>query len=116
MPRPPTSGTRKGNGAGWGGPAKGAGGHRPLTAFTADNQPTPEAKSAGHLPIADMQEIKEFYTERMRDKADSSINRIAAADKLADRIAGKPKQAIDATFPGGTLKIIGGLPDELPDA
>jgi hypothetical protein len=52
----------------------------------------------------------------MRDKADSSINRIAAADKLADRIAGKPKQAIDATFPGGTLKIIGGLPDELPDA
>ena len=49
-PRKATSGTRKGNGAGWGGPARGAGRGSPAApAFTAGNKAAAgrKAKPAG---------------------------------------------------------------------
>ena len=52
-----SSTTRKGNGAGHGGPASGAGygpGAGPAKAFSADNQPPGEAKSAGKEVAAEI--------------------------------------------------------------
>ena len=49
-----TSATRKGNGPGYGGPAKGARRGDGRAAYTADTQPSPDAKRAGHEVAAEI--------------------------------------------------------------
>jgi len=97
--RPPTRGTRKGNGAGWGGPARGASAApasiQTAPEFSAENQPTSEAKAEGQQKrILDLEDIKAFYSEVVLNQGEATPNRISAAAHLADRIAGKPPQAV----------------------
>jgi hypothetical protein len=68
---PATRGTRRGNGPGHGGPAKG-GGNRPAQPFTAENQPPPEAKSAGWEVAA---EIRQRIAERRHELLNAQFAR-----------------------------------------
>ncbi len=84
---PPTRGSRIGRGAGWGGDAKGASLAPRLSADDAHrgehNAVTIAAK------IADRAEVLEFYTAVIREPTEATLNRIAAGDKLLDRLEGK---------------------------
>ena len=90
-----TKNPRRGNGAGWGGPAKGASvaaeSIQNAAPFTADNQPTPEAKRAGKLEaIADRDEILERYTAILRNPAETPQNIMGAGDRILNRTEGTP--------------------------
>lgn len=87
---------RKGNGRGVGGPAKGAGyggpAAGPRETFTADKQPPPEAKAAGHDVAA---EIRARIAARRHEIFDAQIERAldlshpqghAAAAWLGDKL------------------------------
>ena len=88
-----TSATRpKGNGPGWGGPAKGARRGDGRAAYTADTQPSPDAKRAGHEVAAEIRakiaarkdEILEAQLARATDEHNPSGH--AAAVDLLNRI------------------------------
>jgi hypothetical protein len=116
--------TRKGNGAGHGGPASGAGygpGAGPAKAFTADNQPAPEAKSAGKEVAA---EIKAQIAARKEEILAAQFTRAldplhpqghAAAKDLLDRIA-PPESKTDVTTNGERLGYVIMAPAEAEDA
>jgi len=97
----PASGTPAG-GKGWGGPAKG---------FVPNETPIPPVSGARDLPrdpvtgrvlptLESMQkaqieeELKEFYLRVKRDENESTLNRLAGADKLFDRTSGKAPQTL----------------------
>jgi hypothetical protein len=119
-----SSTTRKGNGAGHGGPASGAGygpGAGPAKAFTADNQPAPEAKSAGKEVAA---EIKAQIAARKEEILAAQFTRAldplhpqghAAAKDLLDRIA-PPESKTDVTTNGERLGYVIMAPAEAEDA
>ena len=87
-----TSATRKGNGPGYGGPAKGARRGNGRAAYTADTQPSPDAKRAGHEVAAEIRakiaehkdEILEAQLARAKDALNPSGH--AAAVDLLNRI------------------------------
>ena len=87
-----TSATRKGNGPGYGGPAKGARRGNGREAYTADTQPSPDAKRAGHEVAAEIRakiaarkdEILEAQLARATDEHNPSGH--AAAVDLLNRI------------------------------
>ena len=87
-----TSATRKGNGPGYGGPAKGARRGNGRAAYTADTQPSPDAKRAGHEVAAEIRakiaarkdEILEAQLARATDEHNPSGH--AAAVDLLNRI------------------------------
>ena len=95
MTKPPikrlaTSGTRKGNGAGYGGPAKGPGADAPMQPpFEAGNQTAagPHDNTTGAEQRAEMLAI---ITEVAKDRSQPGMARISAADKWLDRYEGKP--------------------------
>ena len=119
-----SSATRKGNGAGHGGAASGAGygpGAGPAKAFTADNQPAPEAKSAGKEVAA---EIKAQIAARKEEILAAQFTRAldplhpqghAAAKDLLDRIA-PPESKTDVTTNGERLGYVIMAPAEAEDA
>lgn len=103
--KPPYNGKARGgpaSGAGWGGPAKGLPVQPPITAET---QPSPEAKQAGHEVAA---AIRARIAARKEELVDAQFARAlnpkhpqghAAAADLLDRIA--PKTAkVEATLRG----------------
>ena len=104
--RPATSGTRKGNGAGYGAP-KGPGG----PAFNASNQPAPEAKSAGHDVAAQIRErisaqrnaIVDAMLARALDTAHPQGHQSSA--DLLDRIAPKTAKIEHGGPDGGPVLI-----------
>ena len=120
-----TSATRpKGNGPGHGGAATGAGyglGAGPAKAFTADNQPTGEAKSAGKEVAV---EIKAQIAARKEEILAAQFTRAldtahpqghAAAKDLLDRIA-PPESKTDVTTNGERLGYVIMAPAEAEDA
>jgi hypothetical protein len=125
-----TSATRpKGNGPGHGGPAsgtpaQGAGygpGAGPAKAFTSEQQPTGEAKSAGKEVAA---EIKAQIAARKEEILAAQFTRAldtahpqghAAAKDLLDRIA-PPESRTDVTTNGERLGYVIMAPAEAEDA
>lgn len=91
----PAKTPRRGNGPGWGGPAKGASRAPPsiqtASPFAADNQPSPEAKRAGQIKaIADRDEILERYTAILRNPDETPQNVMSAGDRILNRTEGTP--------------------------
>ena len=97
LKRPPTSGTRKGNGSGWGGPARGA---EPRAETIQTRAPfdgtTGHEYGEGHLGArkAARQAKAMDILDRAMDEGDTWQVRIMAADKMLDRIEGKPVQKV----------------------
>ena len=114
--KPPHNGPAGGHaarGAGWGGAARGNGGDRPaFGTFPEDVRKlgTETSAAAAHNPeiaamLADRKRWDEeqerqamaFYATKMRDDGEPTANRLIAADKLLDRIKGKPSQTVAQT-------------------
>ncbi|MDE2469814.1 MAG: hypothetical protein KGL35_14010 [Bradyrhizobium sp.] len=84
----------EGMGPGWGGPAKGKG--KPK--FSAENQPAPELKSAGHaaqrtareVAIAHAEAAAQVWIDVMNDPAQPAAARVAAASKIVEHAEGTP--------------------------
>jgi hypothetical protein len=105
-------------GAGWGGPAKGNGAGSdavPLVPATvqpgcqrdpATGQMLPTLRSMTRQQVE--AELQEFYLSVKRDEREPSLNRLAAADKLYDRVFGKPMQ----TNVNADLNDVAALTDE----
>lgn len=114
-----TSATRpKGNGPGWGGPAKGARRGDGRAAYTADTQPSPDAKRAGHEVAAEIRakiaarkdEILEAQLARATDEHNPS-GHAAAVDLLNRIMPPESKQTVsgDADAPLA-FTIVTGVP------
>jgi hypothetical protein len=106
---------RIGNGAGYGGPAKGAGTGGPAVPFTADS---PTRGPGAHLENGDPDE-QAYRQQRQREKRalrqkmmavleeiassgdQPGSTRAMAADKVLDRLDGKPKQQTELTGADG---------------
>jgi hypothetical protein len=113
--RPPTSGTRKGNGAGWGGPAKGS---RATKRYVFDESgpgrghksDDGEARRLRNEQRAEA--LEQFYWDVARGEAhgDDLPIRLSAATMLLNRIMGPGSKG---EIERGPTKIIitGGLPD-----
>jgi hypothetical protein len=93
------------SGPGWGGSAKGTGkpGKAPkITTETASEMGqrahTPEAEAKRERRIASAEELKGVLTEIALDDGALPMARIQAADKLLDRIEGKPTQTLNANI------------------
>ncbi len=92
--RPATSGTRRGNGAGWGGPAKGI----PASADTASKfepgnkaaLPAGERASVMQRTRATRDAMIAVYERIAADETAPPMAQITAADKWLDRHEGKP--------------------------
>lgn len=104
---------RKGNGRGVGGPAKGAGYGGPAKGlsetYSAEHQPPPEAKSAGHDVAA---EIRARIAAKRNEIFDAQIERAldlshpqghAAAAWLGDKLL-PPKQEIEANVSSHVIR------------
>lgn len=116
----PPSGIPAG-GPGWGGPANG-GGTRPD--YSADNQPTPDAKVAGK-DVA--REVRERIAARRLDLVDRLLAlselgetdaiRLQATNSALDRLMGKPQASVDVTTNGEALSgYVISAPSEIEDA
>ena len=114
-----TSATRpKGNAPGWGGPAKGARRGNGREAYTADTQPSPDAKRAGHEVAAEIRAriaahkdaILDAQLARATDKANPS-GHAAAVDLLNRIMPPESKQTVsgDADAPLA-FTIVTGVP------
>lgn len=90
-------------GKGWGGPAKGLPPQGPKTDFTGDETkdlprdpvtgrvlPTLESMTKAQIKA----ELNEFYLRVKRNEAETTLNRLAGADKLYDRTDGKAPQTL----------------------
>ena len=89
LKRPPTSGTRKGNGAGWGGPAKGEGIAGEPVPFDAGNQ---AAVGHGGYDLT-RQQKREALHRKLYDLAmgaETEAVQLAATNACLDRLEGKP--------------------------
>lgn len=102
----PASGIPAG-GPGWGGPANGRGSDKPAAPPIADPKAaaaaahTPQAEAKRRASIASAEELKGVLSDiALNDKA-PDMARIAAADKLLDRIEGKPVQKTELTGKDG---------------
>ena len=105
----PPSGIPAG-GAGYGGRAKGASTSR----FTPENQPTPEQKAQGVVEAKALREllaphraaIVQTWVDVMNDPLAPHAAKIAAANAIADRLEGKPAQAIGGSEQLGPVKHV----------
>lgn len=113
MAKAPTKGTRHGvggKGQGWGGAASG----KPARAFTAQNQPTPEAKSEGWVEAATGREVAKASAVEMaqllrdlaRDPKTPPPTRVMAAQALLDRAEGRAAQAIGGDPNGVPIRTV----------
>lgn len=101
--RPPGG---EGMGAGWGGAAKGDAAM--AEPFTADNQPPPEAKAAGH---AEAETLRQMLSPHKRAVADTwlgimndPLQPAAARNVAAEKVAlygGTPQPSTNLAGPGG---------------
>lgn len=99
--RPPTSGTRRGKGAGWGGAAKGPGSgspgihEAPELRLTGAQPRDPEVKRVAALKAASREvriaALKDVLLE-IAIEGENDHARIAAANAYLDREEGKPVQ------------------------
>ncbi len=110
MPRRSTTRPR-GNGPGWGGPAKGAGSSRALPLrpeFSAEDQPAPEAKTRGWvkkheaeaLAASAFAKAATLLAERLErvaeGEAEASLGELAmVAEKMGNRAFGSPKSSME---------------------
>lgn len=89
LKRPPTSGTRRGNGAGWGGAAKGEGVAGEPVAFEAGNQ-----AAVGHGPhdLTKAERIARLQDnlEHLALHAEAENVRMQASNHLLNRLDGMP--------------------------
>ena len=107
--RPATGGTRKGNGAGWGGAAKGGAAGGPAQPFAPANP----GGGGGSLPgagrgkqateksaarTATREQMMGVYVEVALDPNQPGMTRISAAEKWQDRTEGKPKSTANVTL------------------
>lgn len=114
-----TSATRpKGSGPGWGGPAKGARRGDGRAAYTADTQPSPDAKRAGHEVAAEIRariaEHKDAILDAQLARAKDALNpsgHAAAVDLLNRIMPPESKQTVsgDADAPLA-FTIVTGVP------
>ena len=114
-----TSATRpKGNGPGWGGPAKGVRRGDGREAYTADTQPSPDAKRVGHEVAAEIRakiaEHKEAILDAQLARAKDAKNpsgHAAAVDLLNRIMPPESKQTVsgDADAPLA-FTIVTGVP------
>jgi hypothetical protein len=96
-------------GAGWGGPAKGAG--RPIGQRTAAQSRAAKAAMSAET-IADRkaaqavtrEKVLAMYVEIMTDKNAPAMARVTAGDRWLDRVEGKAPQAI-VTHDGGEKSL-----------
>ena len=102
-----SSTTRHGTGAGWGGPAKGASKSRLKPRGDAESDRIRREQNSKSAPIV---QRREAVAEEMRQvlydlalKAEAETVRANAADKLLDRLEGKPVQKQDVTSGGEKL-------------
>lgn len=92
LKRPPTSGTRKGTGAGWGGPAKGAGSAAPTiqtaSPLTGGENPSgrPGYRALGKM--AAHQQLKETIFNRALDPTEPLTGVVRAFEALSLRDLG----------------------------
>lgn len=110
------------NGPGWGGAAKGAG---TKARFSADSQPPPELKSAGHAEGKALREmlaphkatLVDVWVQIATDPMQPAAARVAAANAIADRLEGKPAQSVDLTSKGDKIPgYVMTAPAEIEDA
>lgn len=107
------------NGEGWGGSAKGA-----STAPRLGPAGDPESDAIRALlrDPANMEAKAEFQAEMLAIQigiargGESEANRLNAADKVLDRLGGKPKQQTDITTGGERIGYVIPAPPESPDA
>jgi hypothetical protein len=113
-----TSATRKGNGPGYGGPAKGARRGNGREAYTADTQPSPDAKRAGHEVAAEIRARiaaqKDAILDAQLARATDALNpsgHAAAVDLLNRIMPPESKQTVsgDADAPLA-FTIVTGVP------
>jgi hypothetical protein len=102
--KPPHNGPARGgpakgpaNGPGWGGPAKGKGTGGPASGTEATGRPAMHDNLAA---IADCEEALRKMTDIMRTAEFEGLQP-AAAEKLLDRLEGKPRQAVEMSGKGG---------------
>ncbi len=119
-----SSGTRHGNGAGWGGSRKGPGiggeAGREATRFQLGNQTavgwaSAEMRKRSELRNLAKAERKEAYLEALHEIFESPeatpTHKIQVVAHIMDRDFGKPAQEGDDASDGGTTIIVkGGLP------
>ena len=108
-------------GAGYGGPAK----PKPRKAFTAEEQPTPEAKAAGHAAAKTARELAIEHREAaiavlarvMNDPTAPPQTQADAANKMLNRSDGTPSASVDVTTKGEALAgYVIAAPTEIEDA
>lgn len=102
-------------GAGYGGPAS------PEKSFAADNQPSPEAKAAGH-DVA--REVRDRIAARRFEITDRLIHNAingteqgsnSAAQYLLNRLGGTPVASVDLTSGGKPMGYVIPAPAEIED-
>ena len=115
--RPPTSGTRHGNGKGWGGEAKGASAAPESIQTAPAFQPGVSGNPMGLLGErkARMQAKAYDVLEAAMDDPDNRVA-VMAADKALDRIEGKPTQKVVTPDSGPEWFIAGVVEAEDMDA
>lgn len=96
--RAPTAGTRRGNGAGYGGPAKGADPQRRESLRLADGEynPNPAGGTAPSASTVARRERAMAVLDTAMEEGETWTVKVLAADKILDRIEGK---AIARTVP-----------------
>ena len=107
----------RGNGPGWGGPAKGAGtGTRPhIVPGPGRGHTSPAGDARRERDAKWAEEMRQLYYEVATNPRETTQNKLTAADKLLDRIEGKPKQATEISGPdGGPIQTESLLVDERP--
>lgn len=123
MRDPKTGRFPKGNGAGWGGSAKGASTSRLVASDDPDAQAaaySDAVRALSHDPkhAEAKQPLRELalsvYVEVCQDKAHS--HRLYAAEKMLARIDGQPTQNTDITSKGERVGYVIEAPPEAPDA
>lgn len=96
-------------GPGWGGDAKGEG-----KAFSATNQPSPEAKSAGKAAAATAKAMAQEHAVEMmqlllsiaRDPNTPSVTRADIAEKVINRGEGKATTMVGGDAEAGPVKTV----------
>jgi len=104
-----TSGTRRGNGAGWGGPAKGAGrDDAKITMFQPGNPGDPS-----RWPMTDKRKRREEEADEVLDRLrDTALGKVPVEVKpvevqamvaFTNRVLGTPRQTVDSNVKVQTL-------------
>jgi hypothetical protein len=98
--RAPTAGTRHGNGAGWGGPAKGFPPQSPRNCFQPGNP--------GKWPMTEKRRLRKEQAEEVLDRllkvamgeVPAQVVQVQAMQAFTNRVLGTPRQTVDSTVKG----------------